>query len=157
MAVAPLTIYLATHRHMPPLTAIKTLAAGVQAPRAAPGGDWQALAYWARANTPAGSRFLAPVHAQGFRAMAKRPIVTDWKDGGLTLFSEPLAEEWLSLYSEIGGYEKRSAAAIVELARKHDCRYVILPQAPPFDARRVHAAGRFVVYDLAGEEAVRVP
>lgn len=156
VATAPLTIYLATHRHTPPIVALKSLAAGVQTPWTAPASDWQALAYWAR-STPPGSRFLAPVHAQGFRAMAKRPIVTDWKDGGLTLFSESLAERWLSLYTEVGGYEKRSAAEIVTLARQHGCRYVVLPADRPFAATKVHVSGRLAVYELTTQGASRQP
>lgn len=155
VATAPLAVHLATHRNMPPVAALQALAAGIQAPWREAASDWERVTAWARASTPEGSRFLVPVGRRGFRALAKRPIVTDWKDGGLTLFSQALAEDWLSLSNEIGGYEARPEAEVRRLAHKHGCRYVIMPAERPLTAERAFVAGGLAVYRVGPADGSR--
>jgi len=53
------------------------------------------IARWAAGETEEGARFLLPPSRFGaFRALALRPVVATWKDGGEATFSRETALEW---------------------------------------------------------------
>lgn len=146
VALAPVLVFTATHRHLVPAGVAPALAARVQAPWQPANTAWREVTAWAREATAPGSRFLVPLHQSGFRAMAQRPIVTDWKDGGLTLYSQQRGEQWMALYQALSGYEKLPAPALAALARAHGCAYVIMPAERPLAWPRVFVTGAYAVY-----------
>lgn len=149
VAVTAVGVYVAPHRHLSMEQAVTAVGRRLQVPWKSDNSAGAQVAYWARGNTPNDSRFLLPVTFEGFRAMAKRGIVTDWKDGGLTLFSESLAQRWLGLYREVAGLETRSPRELVMLARKHHCNYVVFPSDRPIGWNPVYTAGPLAVYAVA--------
>jgi hypothetical protein len=55
---------------------------------------WVAAQEWARSNTPAGSVFLTPDRAGGFRIHSERPVVCEWRDGTQAYFSADFGKKW---------------------------------------------------------------
>jgi hypothetical protein len=49
---------------------------------------------WARSNTPAGSLFLTPDRAGGFRIHSERPVICEWRDGTQAYFSADFGKQW---------------------------------------------------------------
>jgi hypothetical protein len=80
------------------LVATLVIGAGDEPRRFEPRGptDPQAqVARWAAANTSEGDMFLVPpAHFGAFRALAQRPVVATWKEGGEATFSRAVAVEW---------------------------------------------------------------
>lgn len=149
VAVAPLLLFGVTHRHPGPVSMLDRLAANVQAPWALATTPWREAAYWARHHTPMGSRFLVPLNEVGFRAMAKRPIAGNWKDGGLVLFSEAHAKRWEALYRGIGSYETLPPARVEALAQAHGCDFVVMSRPNALERPAVYENARFAIYAVA--------
>jgi hypothetical protein len=58
-------------------------------------GEEAAIARWARKNAARDEAFAVPPQAfASFRALARRPALATWKDGGESLFSRDFALEW---------------------------------------------------------------
>jgi hypothetical protein len=146
VALAPALLFVTTHRAQGALGASRTMVASVEAPWSTRTTGLPEVAAWARTHTPPSARFLAPFLDPGFRATAKRGQVTDWKDGGLTLFSESLAERWMRLQGEVALYAERPEPEIIALARRHQCSYVIVPRARRLSLPIAHENDRYVVY-----------
>lgn len=148
VAAAPVLLVVAAEWPSGLDRAYRRLSHGVEAPWRQEKGGLSEVAYWARAHTPVETRFLAPFFEPGFRAMAKRGIVTDWKDGGLTLFSEELARRWMAVQREVSVYEAIDADRLRALAHRYECRYAILPAKRALGLPVAFRNAGFVVYDL---------
>lgn len=149
-ALSPLAVLVLTNRDVAPQAAIGRRLAASHWPWLAPGEGWHAVAAWARSETPRGAKFLTPARQPGFRALAHRPIVTDWKDGGIVMFSDGLARDWIARYREVYDYAARPSAEVLGLAVRHGCAYVVMPTGRPLPAPVAFSSGGFVVYDVRG-------
>ena len=84
-----------------------------------PDGAEADVARWAAANTSDGARFLLPPGSFGaFRALALRPVVTTWKDGGEATFARDVAMEWLRRMERVCACEPRGSGGISGLRER---------------------------------------
>ena len=125
-----------------------------------PRGDEAAVARWAAAETEDGDVFLVPPHRFGaFRAIAGRPVVVTWKEGGEATFDRGVALEWRRRAETVcgcsvagpggvgglrerlaRGWEELSTPAIRFAATREGARWIVLEAdratAPVFRAGR---------------------
>lgn len=65
-------------------------------------GDWRQTLLWIEANTGADAYFVTPPQYDGFRMVARRGYVGDWKDGTVGIFHNGWAIEWYERMLDLG-------------------------------------------------------
>jgi uncharacterized membrane protein len=116
-----------------------------------------AVADWARTKTPSDALFLAPTTVSGFRMVAERGLVADWRDGTQLYFSAKFGPEWLArlnavepglLLSPDGSrlvargrsLETLDDEELLNLAKKYNATYILLPTPPKNSPRSLAVA-----------------
>ena len=106
-----------------------------------------ALADYARANTPKDAVFLFPdagkqVYPGLFRAEAIRSVYVDWKAGGQVNYFHSLAQEWWMRWN------KAMSGGIDEF-RELGIGYIVMKKENPLPGlAQVYANSAFLVYDI---------
>jgi hypothetical protein len=118
-------------------------------------GGWETAAFtpvaaWARQHTAKDAVFLAPSGFANFRAQAERGLVADWRDGTQLYFSAGFAPTWIErvraiepdlalsddgkrLLSRGRPLDTLSDEQLVELAKKYNASFIVLPTRPKED------------------------
>jgi hypothetical protein len=112
--------------------------------------DWVELCTWVRVNTPPDARFLTPPHRAGFRLLAERAIVVDFKE--TTVWETGIAE-WKRRLDDLSGsgglscsgtgsclrtlragYQSLTSEDFRRIARRYGAGYIIAerPMSLPF-------------------------
>ncbi len=82
-------------------------------------GDWRQALVWIEANTAPDAYFLTPPQYDGFRMVARRGYVGDWKDGTVGIFHNGWAIEWYERMLDLGF--DPDAFAFVSMTQAHLC------------------------------------
>lgn len=64
--------------------------------------DWEDALVWVHDNTPEDAVFVTPPNLDGFRVIAQRPYIGDWKDGTVGIFHNGWAIEWYERMEALG-------------------------------------------------------
>lgn len=113
--------------------------------------DWDATLTWIEQNTPQDALFFTPPEMDGFRMGAKRPALTDWKDGTVGVFNSVWVAEWYDLMLEVGfDKEAFSFAPLTQdqactLTAKYEVVYIVVDQVWRLEGMSIYANDHFAV------------
>lgn len=127
------------------------LPSGVPPEQLAKNKDWEDTLVWIESNTPQDALFFTPPEMDGFRMIAKRPALTDWKDGTVGVFNSVWLAEWYEFMIEVG-FDKESFSftpltqtQACTVARKYDTDYIVVEQKWLIEGDSVYANDHFAV------------
>lgn len=113
--------------------------------------DWDVALTWIEANTPKDALFFIPPDMDGFRTVAKRPALTDWKDGTVGVFNSVWVAEWYEFMVEVGfdkasfSFASLSQSQACTISRKYNIDYVLLDKAWSLTGTPSYENNHFVV------------
>ncbi len=116
--------------------------------------DWDAALTWIEANTPKDAKFFIPPEMDGFRMVAKRPALTDWKDGTVGVFNSVWVAEWYDLMVEEGfdkdhfSFAPLSQDQACAISVKYHVDYVLLDKAWSLEGTPTYENDHFAVMPI---------
>jgi hypothetical protein len=113
--------------------------------------DWRAALVWIEANTTPDAYFLTPPEYDGFRMVARRGYVGDWKDGTVGIFHNGWAIEWYERMLDLGfdpesfTFAPMTQAHLCDAAARYGVSHVVAVRAWGIRGDPAYENGTFAV------------
>lgn len=111
------------------------------------GREFLEAAEWARTHTEMTARFITPPWEIGFRYFSKRPVLLNWKDGGIIILNPTVIKVFLETFDAYGfrppdppKFERITSVDILRVGRRFQVDYALIPNT------RVSATNANTVY-----------
>lgn len=117
--------------------------------------DWEDALLWVEANTPEDAYFYAPPTLDGFRIVAKRSLLGNWKDGTVGIFDNNWSIEWRDRMFEMGfeeepfAFQPMTQDRLCRLAARYPIDYTLVFARWQIDGASVYKNDTFEVIPVA--------
>ncbi|NDJ86421.1 MAG: hypothetical protein GYB66_11075 [Chloroflexi bacterium] len=114
---------------------------------------WEETLIWVENNTPKDARFMAPPTMDGFRTIAQRSHIGDWKDGTVGIFNNGWAIEWYDLMLDMGfdedrfAFETMTPDRLCYVASKYETDYAVVDLSWDITGEPVYQNDQFAVVE----------
>ena len=114
--------------------------------------DWDDTLSWVKNHTPVDAYFLIPPTLDGFRVVAKRSHLGNWKDGTVGIFNNGWAIEWYHLMIELGfdeetfSFQPLNQDQLCEVTIKHNVDYAVVYQSWEIDGEAIYQNSTFIIF-----------
>lgn len=115
---------------------------------------WEETLVWIEGHTPQDALFVTPPTLDGFRNLAKRSQVGDWKDGTVGIFSNGWAVDWYARMVDMGfdaeafAFNDMTQERLCLVAQKYEADYVVVFQADNIQGEPIYQNDRFEVIPI---------
>lgn len=109
---------------------------------------WINVQKWISENTDNNCLILTPFRHQGFRVYAKRSIVTEYKDGTLSFYSQDFANKWMRRAQDIELWENLDVDSLAKLQSKYFFSYLVALNDKNIPLKPIYNDGYYSVYQM---------
>lgn len=110
--------------------------------------DWIDVQKWAIQNTDPKDKFLVPPYQTGFRIFSHRSIVSDIKDGAVSMYTPVYAFKWQGRMKDLKNYKYLSRYDLLNLTGKYQFNYVVTQGDKMLDLDIVYKNKSFIIYKI---------
>lgn len=108
--------------------------------------NWIDAQVWIQNHTSKNCVVLTPFDHQGFRIYSKRTIVSEYKDGTLSFYSQPFSKEWDNRRKDIEGWEKLSPFELEKIAGKYNISLLVAENRYHVPLSTLYSNSQYSIY-----------
>ena len=111
--------------------------------------NWIDTQTWIQNHTSKNCIVLTPFDHQGFRIYSKRTIISEYKDGTLSFYSQPFSKEWDNRKREIEHWERLTPLETEQIEDKYTISLLVAENSYHISKPIVYSNNQYSIYTAA--------